>query len=49
MWYFIALLDGALIAALVVGWLVRRYQRDIDTYESRGFRAPLVFGSPPVG
>jgi hypothetical protein len=49
MWYSIALLDGAVAAALLAGWWVRRHQRDIDAYEHRDFRAPLVFGWPPVG
>jgi hypothetical protein len=49
MWYSLALLNGAAGAALVAGWWVRRHQRDIDAYERRDFRAPLVFGWPPVG
>ena len=48
MWYSLALLNGAAAAALVAGWWVR-HQRDIDAYERRDFRAPLVFGWPPVG
>jgi hypothetical protein len=48
MWFFIALLGGTVAVALVVGWQVHRYQRDIDAYERREFRTPLVFRWPPL-
>lgn len=46
MWYSLALIGGTVAATLIAGRWVRRYQRDIDRYERREYRAPLVFQWP---
>jgi hypothetical protein len=43
------MLLGAIASVLTLGWLLGRYQRDIDAYHQRDYREPLVFTSPPVG
>lgn len=42
-------LGGAMAFTLILGWFVRRYQRDIDAYHVREYREPPVFTWPPVG
>jgi hypothetical protein len=43
------LLGGASAATLTLGWLTRRYDRNIDGYQEREYQPPLVFAWPPVG
>lgn len=43
------MLLGAMATAPLLGWLLERFQRDIDAYHRRDYREPLVFASPPVG
>jgi hypothetical protein len=46
----VALMVGAfVVAVLAVAWWIRRYQRDIDAYEQRGYRDPPVFMDPRDG
>jgi hypothetical protein len=45
----VLLLGGAVASILVLARWMDRHQRDIDAVHPRGFRAPLVFTSPPVG
>ena len=46
MWMNLAILTIPLVIILVAGWLIRRYQRDIDDYEEREYRDPPVFQWP---
>ena len=41
--FSLLLIGGTIVLLLVGGWLVRRHQCDIDAYEEREFRPPLVF------
>jgi flagellar biogenesis protein FliO len=49
MWGNLALIGGILLLVILVSWMIRRYQRDIDDYEKREYRDPPVFGWPDGG
>jgi hypothetical protein len=42
MWFGLILL-GTILAVLVGAWRIHLFQRDIDDYYQRDYRAPLVF------
>jgi hypothetical protein len=45
----LGILGGVMALVLLIAWRVRRYQRDIDEYEERGYRDPPVFQWPDGG
>jgi hypothetical protein len=49
--YSLLVLGGTLVAAGALASWIRRHQRDIDAYEEREYRVPLVFQLPrgPIG
>lgn len=49
--YGLLVLGGAVVAASALAWWVHRFQRDIDAYQEREYREPLIFQLPrgPIG
>jgi hypothetical protein len=49
--YSLLVLGGTLVAMGALASWIRRYQRDIDAYEEREYRVPLIFQIPrgPIG
>jgi len=49
--YSLVVIGAALVATGVFAWWVHRHQRDIDAYEEREYRVPLIVQLPrgPIG
>jgi hypothetical protein len=42
----LSIIGGLIVAAVALGWWVRRHQRDIDGYQARDDRDPPAFTLP---
>jgi hypothetical protein len=49
--FVLLLIGGSIVVAGALAWWIHRYQRDIDAYEEREYRVPLIFQLPrgPIG
>jgi hypothetical protein len=46
MWGNIVVIGGFLLGVILISWVIRRSQRDIEGYHKEEYRDPPVFGTP---